>query len=361
MTEQMILTLDELASLVDGTLTGDATTTIVGAAPLDEVSVGQITFIDQPERSAQAAASPAAAVLVPDGIECTGKPTLVVKNVHEAFGAIVSTFRPQRSQLMSGIAASAVLSSTAEIGSHVTIGPKATVDAKVKIGAGSIIHAGVHLMTGCQIGKNVTIFPGAVLYDDTVVGDNCIIHSGVVIGAYGFGYRPVAGRHELSAQLGNVVIGNSVEIGANATIDRGTYSATRIGDGTKIDNLVQVAHNCQIGKHNLLCAQVGIAGSTSTGDYVVMAGQVGVRDHVHIGEGARIGAMAGVSNDIAPGVVAFGAPATPERDQKILLASLAKLPELRKQFKQLQKAVRELESLREQLDETGPAVMDPAA
>ncbi|QDU58628.1 UDP-3-O-(3-hydroxymyristoyl)glucosamine N-acyltransferase [Aeoliella mucimassa] len=355
-------TLVDLAELVQGTCVGNETLTICGAAPLDEVAAGEITFIDQSERVGQAVASLAEAIVVPEGTVCEGKPVIVVADVHAAFRLIVSHFRPQRTQLYAGISDSAIVSPQARIDPQVSIGPGATIDTDVEIGGGTVIHAGVHVMPGCQIGKNVTIFPGVVLYEDTVVGDESIIHSGAVIGAYGFGYRPVDGQHELSAQLGNVIIGKRVEVGANATIDRGTYSATRVGDGTKIDNLVQVAHNCQIGRHNLLCAQVGIAGSTTTGDYVVMAGQVGVRDHVHIGEGARIGAMAGVSNDIAPGVVAFGAPATPERDQKILLASLAKLPELRKQFKQLQKAVRELESVAEQAsDQTNCKVMDPAA
>ena len=144
-------------------------------------------------------------------------------------------------------------------------------------------------MAGSQIGEEVTIFPNAVLYENTVVGPRCLIHANAVLGAYGFGYGFADGRHVLSAQLGNVVLGADVEIGAGSTIDRGTYGPTSIGEGTKIDDLVMVAHNCRIGRHNMLCSQVGIAGSTTTGDYVVMAGQVGVRDHVHIGDRAGAG------------------------------------------------------------------------
>ena len=146
----------------------------------------------------------------------------------------------------------------------------------------------------------------------------------------------------LSAQLGNVVLGADVEIGAGTTIDRGTYGPTIIGEGTKIDDLVMVAHNCRIGRHNMLCSQVGIAGSTTTGDYVVMAGQVGVRDHVHIGTGAVLGAKAGVTNDVPAGHRMIGIPATPEREQKIKQAALSKLPELRRQVKKLQNAVDKL-------------------
>lgn len=361
MDERLPRTLAELADMIAGTTAGSPTTLITGTAPLDEVVDGQLTFIDQPERSAQAAASQASAVLVPAGVRCEGKPTIEVADVHAAFATIVSYYRPRRPRRNSSIAPSATISESVALGSDITIGPGATLADDVVIGDGTVIHAGVHLMAGCRIGQNVTIYPGAVLYEDTEVGDHTIIHAGAVIGAYGFGYHHVDGEHQLSAQLGNVVIGRHVEVGANSTIDRGTFSSTRIGDGTKIDNLVQIAHNCQIGKHNLLCAQVGIAGSTSTGDYVVMAGQVGVRDHVHIGEGARIGAMAGVSNDIAPGVVAFGAPATPERDQKILLASLAKLPEMRKEFKQVRKTVRELEAQSRAQHQNVRDVIDPAA
>lgn len=194
-------------------------------------------------------------------------------------------------------------------------------------------------MSGCQLGEQVVLFPNVVLYENTVIGARSILHANAVIGAYGFGYHQVNGRHQLSAQLGNVVIGEDVEIGACSTIDRGTYGATRIGDGTKIDNQVQIAHNCRIGRRNLICSQVGIAGSTTTGDDVVMAGQVGVRDHVHIGAGAMLGAKAGVMNDVPDGAAYLGIPATPERQQMLIQAALHKLPELKKQLKALQRLV----------------------
>ena len=220
--------------------------------------------------------------------------------------------------------------------------PLATIGDDVEIGAGTTIHSGVHIMAGSRIGEDVTIFPNAVLYENTVVGPRCLIHAGAVLGAYGFGYELVDGRHQLSAQLGNVEFGADVEIGAGTTIDRGTYGPTVIGEGTKIDDLVMVAHNCRIGRHNMLCSQVGIAGSTTTGDYVVMAGQVGVRDHVHIGDRAVLGAMAGVTNDVPEGSRMIGIPATPEREQKIKQAMMSRLPEMRQQLKRLQAAVDKL-------------------
>jgi UDP-3-O-[3-hydroxymyristoyl] glucosamine N-acyltransferase len=178
-----------------------------------------------------------------------------------------------------------------------------------------------------------------VLYENTVVGPRCVIHAGVVLGAHGFGYCCEEGRHQLSAQLGNVILEADVEVGAGTTVDRGTYGPTIIGEGTKIDNQVVIAHNCRIGRHNMLCAQVGIAGSTTTGDYVVMAGQAGVRDHVHIGTQAMLGAKAGVMNDVPEGARFVGIPATPQREQMIKQAALAKLPEMRRQMKSLQQTV----------------------
>jgi UDP-3-O-[3-hydroxymyristoyl] glucosamine N-acyltransferase len=210
-------------------------------------------------------------------------------------------------------------------------------------------------MAGCKIGEQVTIYPNAVLYEETRVGPRCIIHGCAVLGADGFGYRLVEGRHQLQAQLGYVEIGADVDIGAGTTIDRGAYGATRVGEGTKIDDQVMIGHNCQIGRHNLICAQVGIAGSTTSGDYVVMAGQVGVRDHVHIGSKAIIGAKSGVSNDVPEGTSMLGAPAVPEREKKLEFAAMAKLPEMRREFKALQRAVAELQARFEPKDRPAAA------
>jgi UDP-3-O-[3-hydroxymyristoyl] glucosamine N-acyltransferase len=187
----------------------------------------------------------------------------------------------------------------------------------------------------CQIGDDVVLYPNVVLYDGTVLGNRVIIHGNAVLGADGFGYRLQNGRHVKVPQLGHVEIGDDVEIGACTTIDRGTFQATRIGAGTKIDNLVQVAHNCQIGRHNLLVSQMGIAGSSSTGDYVVAAGQVGIVDHVHIGDRVIIGGQAGVTKDVPAGQHILGSPATPERDQKRIMMSLEKLPEIRRELRRI--------------------------
>jgi len=347
----MQATLAELAELVNGELIGDGQIVIAGAAPLSDVQPGEITLVDGVERKQSLAHSPASAAIAPRSFSADNLPVIRVDDIHAAFTQIINRFRPPRAARRQGISPHAVVSPTAQIAADVEIHPLATIGDDVEIGAGTVIHSGVQIMAGAKIGPQVTIFPNAVLYEDTIVGPRCIIHAGVVLGAYGFGYQFNDGRHRLSAQLGNVVLGADVEIGANTTVDRGTYGPTTIGDGTKIDNQVMIAHNCRIGRHNLLCSQVGIAGSTTTGDYVVMAGQVGVRDHVTIGDGAVLGAMAGVINDVPKGARMVGIPATPERAQMVQLASLAKLPEIRKQVKALQATVDRLVAA----EETHPA------
>ena len=210
-----------------------------------------------------------------------------MKDVHVAFAKIVSYFRPPRMQVAIGVSPQAIVARTARLGKNVNVHPGVTIGDDCTIGDATTILPGAQILPGCTIGSGVLIGPGVMLYENTVVGDRSILHGGAVIGAHGFGYSQAGGKHVPSAQLGYVRIGSDVEIGAASTIDRGTYGATTIGDGTKIDNLVQIAHNCQIGKHNLICSQVGVAGSTTTGDYVVMGGQAGIRDHVHIGKPER--------------------------------------------------------------------------
>lgn len=340
----MAANLAQFAHLVAGTLAGPGDLTISGAATLAAARPGDITLLDSTAKAHRLARSAASAAVVPRDFAPGTLPAIHVDDVHAAFAKIVRYFRPVREVRRLGVSPGALVSATARLGADVDVHAGATIGDDVEIGAGSTIHAGVRILPGCRIGEGCTIFPNAVLYDHTIVGARVIIHAGAVLGAYGFGYTLVEGRHQLSAQLGYVEVGDDVEIGACTTIDRGTYGPTVIGAGTKIDNQVMIAHNCRLGRHNLICSQAGIAGSTSTGDYVVMAGQAGVRDHVHIGDRAVLGAKAGVPNDVPADTVVFGAPARPEREQKLIFAAEARLPEFRKQLKQLQATVAGLQA-----------------
>jgi UDP-3-O-[3-hydroxymyristoyl] glucosamine N-acyltransferase len=235
-----------------------------------------------------------------------------------------------------GIHPSAIIHPSASVDRDAFIDAGVGIDVDCVVGAGCHLHRGVTLMPGCKIGRDCQLFPGVVLYPGSILGDRVVLHANTVIGAHGFGYKFVDGKHQQTPQLGWVEIESDVEVGANTTIDRGTYGATRIGAGTKIDNLVQIAHNCSIGKHNLICSQVGIAGSSSTGDYVVLAGQVGVKDHIHIGDRTQIGAQSGVAADIDPDLTVLGSPAAPIYQQAQVYAALSKLPEMRKVIRRLE-------------------------
>ncbi len=329
----MAVRLAELAALVGGKLVGDASLEITGAATLECAKPGEITLVDKADKVVRLSRSQAVAVLLPLGVETTALPAIHVADVHAAFAIIVQQFRPPMVSAPAGIHPDATVEATAKLANDVTIHAMAFIDHDVEIGSQCVIHSGARILRGSKIAPGCTIFANAVLYEGTILGPRCIVHAGASLGAYGFGYKIHEGRHVLSAQLGYVELQADVEVGANTTIDRGTYGPTIIGEGTKIDNLVMIAHNCRLGKHNLICSQVGIAGSTTTGDYVVMAGQVGVRDHVHIGSGAVLGAMSGVANDVPEKAHMLGAPAIPERDQKLQFATLAKLPEMRKMLK----------------------------
>ncbi|MBI3463116.1 MAG: UDP-3-O-(3-hydroxymyristoyl)glucosamine N-acyltransferase [Planctomycetes bacterium] len=333
----MSKTVAELAQLVGGRVVGDASVTVHAAKPLEEAGPGEITFVENAKWAGRLAQSKAAAAIVDPSIPPNGMPLIVVDDPLCAFVAAIGHLVDAEPRRTIGVHPHAWVSPKARIGRDVNVFPGAFVDDDVQIGDRCEIHSGACVGRHCRLGDDVVLHPNVVLYPRTEVGNRTIIHAGAVIGADGFGYRHRGGRHVKVPQLGAVKIGDDVEIGANTTIDRGTFGTTVIGDGTKIDNLVQVAHNCRIGRHNLLVAQTGIAGSCTTGDYVVTAGQAGIRDHVNIGSGARIGAKAGVIGDVPAGTQVIGSPATPEWEHKRLVMTLARLPEMRRQLREMQK------------------------
>ena len=348
----MTYTLAELAKLVGGTISGDENLVITGAAPAHNAETGHITFLSHADKSSYLTNCRASAIVAPHGVQADRFAVIKVDDAVAAFEMIVRRFCPPRGLRKREIHPTAIIDPTAVLGKDVSIGPYAFIENEVEIGDRVTIDAGVKVMTGCKIGTDSVIFPNAVLYENTVVGKRCLIHACAVLGAFGFGYDSSQGTHILSQQLGNTVLGDDVEVGACSTIDRGTFGPTSIGDGTKIDNLVMIAHNCRIGKFNLICAGTGVAGSSTTGDYVVMAGRVGVRDHVHIGNGAVLGAMAGVISDVPDGARVVGIPATPEKEQMRMQVAKAKLPEMRHELKELKVAVRDLQQKINQLDDS---------
>jgi UDP-3-O-[3-hydroxymyristoyl] glucosamine N-acyltransferase len=333
----MKMAVRQLAELVHGTFQGDGDLVIQAARTLQEAQAGDITFLENARHEPRLHQSQASAAIVPAAVPLNGKALIHVADPLMAFIVVVQHFQGKGAAQPTGVDPRAVVHSSAQIGADASIDPLAVVGANTVIGKRCRLHSGVVVGKNCRLGDDVVLYPNVVLYDDILVGDRVIIHANAVIGADGFGYRFQQGRHVKVPQLGGVEIGNDVEIGAGTAIDRGTFEATSIGEGTKIDNLVQIAHNCRIGKHNVFAAQVGIAGSCSTGNHVIMGGQVGIADHVHIGDGVAVGAQSGLHKDVPAGKRMFGSPAQEETDAARILACCNKLPGMRKNIQLLLK------------------------
>jgi UDP-3-O-[3-hydroxymyristoyl] glucosamine N-acyltransferase len=329
------ISLRQLAELVQGTVLGDPEITITSAKPLDDAQAGDITFIEHEKNAGHLHACRASAAVVPASVPANGMAVIQVADPLTAFVAIVQYLQGRSAPPIHGIDAKASVHATAKIGPDASIYPFAVIGEGAVIGARCRIHSGVAIGANCRIGDDVLLYPNCVLYEGTILGQRVSVHSNAVVGADGFGYRLHDGRHVKVPQLGHVEIGDDVEIGACTTIDRGTFQATRIGAGTKIDNLVMIGHNCQIGRHNILVGQMGMAGSCSTGDYVIAAGQVGIADHIHVGAGAVLGAQCGLTKDVPAGQRMFGSPALPQRDQKRIVATLTKLPDMRRDLRRV--------------------------
>jgi len=283
----------------------------------------------------------AAAILVAGPFTSSSKVLIRVPNARVALARVLPIFFPPEEHPQ-GIHPSAVISDSAKIDPTAHVGPNCVLGARVKLGARSVLMGGNDLRADCQIGDDVCLFPNVVLYRKTQVGNRVIIHAGTVIGSDGFGYVLDEGRHRKVLQLGNVIIHDDVEIGANTAIDRGTLGSTVIGQGTKIDNLVHVAHNVVMGRHCLIMGQVGFAGSTHLGDYVVVASQSGIADHLKLGNQVMVGAKSGVMRDLPDGARVLGIPAAPDRQAKRQIIAVQQLPELIHRMRELEKQVEQL-------------------
>jgi UDP-3-O-[3-hydroxymyristoyl] glucosamine N-acyltransferase len=331
-------TVSELAALVGGEVfSGSGDAVIEGPAALESAGHGEISFFAHPRYAADLRTTRAAAVLVPrDFAGETPAACIRVDDPSAAFTRITREFLREPAPPPAGVHPSAVVHSGAQIAPGASIGEQAVVMPGAVIGPRSVVMAGGYIGAGARIGAACLLHPHAVVGHGCLLGDRVILHSGAVVGSDGFGYDTQDGRHTKIAQSGIVVVEDDVEIGANTTIDRARFGRTVIGEGTKIDNLVMIAHNVVIGKHCIVCAQVGIAGSARIGNHVILAGQAGLVGHIRIGDGAIVGAQTGVSNDIEPGARVVGSPPRPIGDWKRSIIRVDKLAELYDRVKKLE-------------------------
>lgn len=339
-----VMTAGKLADLLGGEVIGPRETAITGVGAIDHAKPGDLTFIRAPkfaqmwERSKASVAIITRDVPPPKNVG-EGRSLVVVSDADAAQLAILSHLAPPTPEHKPGIDPAAHVDSTASVDATASIGPGCTIGARAKIGARVKLTAGVYIGADVSIGHDTEIGPGSSVMDRCVVGSNCRFAGCVVIGADGFGYtlqNHPSGRGKYLVHLphiGNVVIGDHVDIGANSCVDRGKFGSTTIGSGTKIDNLVQIGHNCRIGRSCIICGQVGLSGSVTLGDGVQLAGRVGVADNLHIGSMARVGASAGVMNDIPAGQTWLGMPAAPMKETARNLAMIRKMSQILKKAK----------------------------
>lgn len=331
----------ELAALVGGTMVrGDAAHELCGVAALGEAGPADVSFLGNEKYHAQFLTTRAGAVLVEPGVVDgpEGCGLVAVENPSLAFAAVVAHFKPARVEFRPGVDARAVLGGAVELDpARVRVDAGAVIAAGVRIGAGTHVGANVTIGEGVRIGVDCLIHPNVVIREGCTLGDRVIIQPGAIIGSDGFGYEFANGRHVKIEQVGTVEIHDDVEVGANTTIDRARFGKTVIGEGTKIDNQVQIGHNVVVGKHCIIIAHSGLAGSCSIGDYVIVAAQAGVAGHVHVGDKAILTARTGANRSLQGGVTYMGTPAQPMIEEQRQRALVRKLPEIAKDLRELKK------------------------
>ncbi len=331
--------LSELADRLGGRLDGDGDLLISGVNDLASSLKGEISFVTSGKYRDALATSAASAVVVPPDLKAD-RPSIVVDRPEVAFSVLLGVFAPPVARPEAGVHVRAVaetdLPPSVAVGANSYIGPRTT------IGENTVIHPNVFIGSDVAIGSDCVIWPGTAIRERVTIGDRVIIHLNVSIGGDGFGYDFIDGKHVKIPHIGTVIIGNDVEIGCGTTIDRGKCGATRIGSGTKVDNLVQIAHNIKIGRNVILVAHVGIGGSATIGDYAVIGGNASVKDHVNLGNGVKVAAMGGVTKDIGPGLAVNGIPAYDSRQYLRDTALVRKLPQFVETMTRLDKQVDEL-------------------
>jgi UDP-3-O-[3-hydroxymyristoyl] glucosamine N-acyltransferase len=335
--------LGELAERLGCRLEGDGGLELFAVRSLKEAGPNDLSFVTREAYVSRVKDSAAGAVILAEGWPQIDRPALRTPNPHLALARALSIFHPEPVPVP-GIHPTAVTAAGARVASDACIGPLCVLGPGAEVGPGTVLEAQVSVGASVRIGAQCRIYPHVTLRDDVVLGDRVIIHSGTVIGADGFGYARDGHRHVKIPQVGRVVIEDDVEIGANVCIDRATLDETRIGRGTKIDNLVQIGHNVRIGSDTVIVGQVGISGSVRIGSRVTLAGQAGVVDHVQIGDDVIVGAQAGVTKDVPSRSIVWGSPAIPGHKIKRQMAAIARLPELRKAVRTLEERLAALEA-----------------
>jgi UDP-3-O-[3-hydroxymyristoyl] glucosamine N-acyltransferase len=337
--------LSEVVEKVGGKLDGDGRINIVGVAGITEAGQGEISFIANPRYASEAAVTKASAVIVAEDWSADCPAALIrTRNPDEAFAKVAMLFYTAPARPAAGVHPSAVVAADAEIGNNVSIGALCVIEAGAKIGDGTVICPQCYIGRKAVLGNDCWLYPQVSLREEVKIGNRTIVHNGTVIGSDGFGYSVDGnGVRTKIPQIGIVEIGDDVEIGANVAIDRARFGKTRIGNGVKIDNLVQIAHNVVIGDHVVVIAQVALAGSVHIGDKVIIAGQAGVAGHLHVGDGAIVGAKAAVTKDVEPGEYVIGVPAMPAAKFKRTQAGIMLLPKLKERVAELAERIRKLE------------------
>ena len=332
----MLFTAGDIAERLGGTVLGDRTMPLTGFQAADRAGVGDLTFAENRTFFERAEQSAASAIIIDKSFTSERKVLIRVSSARLAFAKVVPLFYPEPGP-PTGIHSSAIISDKADVHPEACIGAHVIIGDRVKIGARSVLHGNNYVDEDCIIGEDCAIFHNVSLYPRTLLGNRVRIHAGTVVGSDGFGYVQEDGKHLKVPQIGNVEIDEDVEIGANVTIDRGALGPTHIGAGTKIDNLVQIAHNVSTGENCLGVALAGIAGSTKLGNSVTIAGQVGLAGHLRIGNNVTIAAQSGVMRDIDEGEKWFGTPAQPDKKMKRQLLALKKLPDLLRRYNRFEK------------------------
>jgi UDP-3-O-[3-hydroxymyristoyl] glucosamine N-acyltransferase len=332
----MPFTASEIAKHVGGEVVGDNAAILKNFAPAERAQAGDLTFAENEAYFVRAEQSAATAIIADNRFKSAKKILIRVPDARVAFAKALALFFPEQ-KFVAGIHPTAVIASSAQVDASAHIGPHCVVGERVRIGARTVLQAGNFVGDDSKLGNDVNLFPNVTIYPRTEIGHRVRIHANTVIGSDGFGYVQDGGIHRKVPQIGNVLIGDDVEIGAGVTVDRGALGSTTIGKGTKIDNLVQIAHNVEVGEGCLLVAQSGIAGSSKLGNYVVLAGQVGIAGHLKIGNQVTVAAQSGVMHNIPDGEKWFGYPAQPDKDIKRQIIAQRHLPELLKRVAELEK------------------------